>query len=166
MCFTCGLFEVRGPWLGGRLKCTGAGGAFFCLLRPAPGERKGELGTAGAPHGAKKQRLAREVVLGGVVGFGRARDSAETAVERTESWMLGACGAMKLLRGAALGVNGGSRITAGAVMAAVNAGGGHVRGGRGCAAVQWRKWVERGMGTGGFRAPQGACSSSRGLTED
>ena len=83
MCFTCGFVEVCGPLLGcGRLRRTGAGCTLFCLLRPAPGYGKGELG---APHvEEKKQRLARRVVWVAWSRLGGSRDSAEPVVD-TES---------------------------------------------------------------------------------
>lgn len=63
---------VRGPLLGrGRWRWirTAGGAFFFLLLLPAPGNGKGEL-AAGASHGEKKQTLASERSLGGVVAFG------------------------------------------------------------------------------------------------
>lgn len=120
MCFTCGLFEVRGPLLGGGRGCTGARCTFFCLLRPAPRQGKGELGTAGAPHDGKKQRVAQMVVwvarsrLGGTAiqqrqwcGLNRGCSSW---YEDADCNVTGASGSIKIqqsLRGAALGLNGG-----------------------------------------------------------
>jgi|SRR5690242_2104200 len=105
---------------------------------------------------------------GDAVCFGRARDSAETAAEQTESWMLGTGGAINSLGGAALRSNGGSSATTGAVMAAVNAGWEHVRGaGRGRDAVRWCQYRGRAwrgmMGTGCVRRLH--QRTSRGLAQ-